>query len=322
MPGQPVYIDVTVVNEGTATETFDVTVYYDATIIGTTTVWNLPPRASYWFTFVWDTTDVAEDTYTISTEADVVPGETDTADNVYINGAVTVSLPKITINPSSGPIGTKVTVKGSGFPYGMSGYLMFDDELVGFIFADTDGNFNATLNVPLSEAGPHAIKAIIPYYPYPYSVEKIFTVIDVTPLEIEMDVGTLYFKGETAEFYVQTTLKGAPVDVTSINALLYKPDETTEALTVQQVAAGLYKMTYAIRGKGSMKGTYTLVVEASYTTSTVDATGTSIKTFLVKDPYKTWEKEAPKALSLIAAFGAISALVVVWRRKESTNPLQ
>jgi len=49
--------------------------------------------ASTVISFTWNTTGVARSNYTISAVADTVPGETDTADNTYINGIVTVTIP-------------------------------------------------------------------------------------------------------------------------------------------------------------------------------------------------------------------------------------
>ena len=88
--GEPVSINVTVVNEGTEKETFNVTVYYDDTAIGTQTVTELASDASQSLTFNWDTTDVTAGTYTIKASATTVPGETDTTDNTYTDGDVTL----------------------------------------------------------------------------------------------------------------------------------------------------------------------------------------------------------------------------------------
>jgi len=91
--GHTVNISVVVRNEGTANETFNVTPYYDSTAIGTQTVTDLAPGANTTVTFSWNTTGVAPcSNYVIWAEASVVPGETDTADNVYVDGAVKVKL--------------------------------------------------------------------------------------------------------------------------------------------------------------------------------------------------------------------------------------
>jgi len=227
-------------------------------------------------------------------------------------------LPNMRITPISGPVGTKVTVNGTGFPfsYYMPGpaYLLFDDQFFAFAVADENGNMQASINIPLASPGPHTVKALITGYYPTYTLEEAFTVIDITPLDVTTDVGAIYFKGETAEFYVQTAFKGTTVNATSIIAKLNKPDGTTETSTPQRIATGLYKVRYTISGKGSMIGTYTLVVEAHYTTETVDSLGTIIKTFLVKP---TWEREAPRIAAVsLASIGLISAMILVWRKEK------
>jgi len=233
--------------------------------------------------------------------------------------------PHISIDPASGPVGTKIAVTGTGFPnpYGMGpgyGYLMFDDQMYGMAMADQNGNMQATINAPFASAGPHAVKALVmAYFPYPepsqiYTVEEAFTIIDTAPLDVTADVGAIYFKGETAEFYVQAAFKGATVDATSISVKLNKPDGTTQTLQVQKIQTGLYQVKYTISGKGSMTGTYTLSVEATYTTENINAKGTTIKTFIVKP---TWEREAPKIAAFsIASIGLVGAMVLIWRKEK------
>jgi len=80
--GGSVSITVDVENQGTNTETFDVTVYYDDTAIDTESVTDLATGASTTLEFTWDTTDVALGDYTIKANATVVEGEVDTSDNV------------------------------------------------------------------------------------------------------------------------------------------------------------------------------------------------------------------------------------------------
>jgi parallel beta-helix repeat protein len=91
-PGQLVYINVTVANEGTWKETFNVTVKYNLTEIDVQTVNNLKAGANLTLTFTWNTTGVAAGNYTISGEAMVVVFETDTADNVFVDGVVEVRV--------------------------------------------------------------------------------------------------------------------------------------------------------------------------------------------------------------------------------------
>ncbi|MEM2293994.1 MAG: cohesin domain-containing protein [Nitrososphaerota archaeon] len=91
--GWIIQINVTVTNKGNLTETFDVKVYYDATIIGTLTVKDLMPNRNFTVTFYWDTKDVPPcRNYTISAEVTTVPYELKTDDNFLKNGWVKVKL--------------------------------------------------------------------------------------------------------------------------------------------------------------------------------------------------------------------------------------
>jgi len=90
--GETVTILVGAANEGLCSETFTVTVYANVTVVNSTSV-TLASGGTTTLTFSWNTTGAASlSNYTIWAEASVVPGETDTADNVYVDGAVKVKL--------------------------------------------------------------------------------------------------------------------------------------------------------------------------------------------------------------------------------------
>jgi subtilisin family serine protease len=90
-PIDPVNITVTVKNKGLSTETFNVTVYYNATAIATQTVLNLPPHNATALIFAWNTIGVTPSHYTITAQADPVPDEYNTTDNTATYaGTVTI----------------------------------------------------------------------------------------------------------------------------------------------------------------------------------------------------------------------------------------
>lgn len=68
--GDQVRIEVVVKNQGNQEESFDVTCYFDTSVIGTQTVNNLPAGQSETLYFVWDTTGVLPGTYDIKAWAD------------------------------------------------------------------------------------------------------------------------------------------------------------------------------------------------------------------------------------------------------------
>jgi parallel beta-helix repeat protein len=80
-----VNITVTVNNEGTVTETFIVTTYFNTNLIETQTVINLHPSVNITLVFSWNTTDVTPGNYSIKAEASLLPDEMDTEDNMMVS---------------------------------------------------------------------------------------------------------------------------------------------------------------------------------------------------------------------------------------------
>ncbi len=251
------------------------------------------------------------------------------AESLVITVTITPVPPSITLNPTSGPIGTKVTVTGSNFnstnTQYTSGYLEFDDQLVGIIAVNNDGTLNATFSIPASEMGLHVVQVKIQLYPtyQMITTRANFTVIDTTPLDIKADVGASYTAGEPAEFYVQSVLKGVSVDMTSIEATLYRPDGTTQALSARRIAIGFYKITYAIP-TDAVNGTYALVIEGNYQSAFTDSEGTTVSTFNLSSATVPTKSDVAGTLTplqyllIIAAalaFIAIIGLIVLLLRR-------
>lgn len=91
--GETVLIEVTAENQGTITETFDVSVCYDDVLIETSTVTNLAPHTSFKVFFYWDTSGVAGIVYEMKAVASAVPHEIDIENNIFVDGTVTVYPP-------------------------------------------------------------------------------------------------------------------------------------------------------------------------------------------------------------------------------------
>lgn len=91
--GRSVEINVTVGNEGDIAETFNVSAYYDDSLIGTLPVTDLAPGVNTTLMFIWDTSSAEPCcNYTIKAEASVVPYEVEMGDNVYIDGRVKIKM--------------------------------------------------------------------------------------------------------------------------------------------------------------------------------------------------------------------------------------
>ena len=90
--GQVINITVAAKNEGTAPETFSVTVYYNTTSVETKMVKNMLPGSETTLTFSWNTVGVTPGNYIISAQASIVPGETDKNDNTLPNGTIKIKM--------------------------------------------------------------------------------------------------------------------------------------------------------------------------------------------------------------------------------------
>ncbi len=251
-----------------------VAIYWDDKLVGNTTA-----------------NTVGEFTYLMAVPPDSATGthEITAIDTVTSKRASTLfRVILITLNPNKGPAGTKVTVNGAGFLPEARVRIKFNDMLIGEALVDDFGSFAFTFNVPLSTAGRQIIKALETEVDY---AEAIFKVIDVTPLDVEVDVGAIHFRGELAEFYTQIRFRGVAINATSISATLLSPDGKTFYYQYSQnitlVSTGFYKIAYALPLDAS-PGTYSLIVEARYLTSTIEARGTSFKSFLLSPTLTGW----------------------------------
>jgi hypothetical protein len=85
-------INVTVENKGSFTETFRVDLYANTTNIFT---WNLilSPAQSSIVTFTWNVSKVTKGSYQLTAQSEIVPGETETANNIFDDCWIRVAIP-------------------------------------------------------------------------------------------------------------------------------------------------------------------------------------------------------------------------------------
>ncbi len=84
-------IRVTAMNIGSYTETFNVTIHLNANSIASRSV-TIESGIGITITFTWDTTGFAKGNYTISANATMLPDETNTTDNTFIDGWIIVAM--------------------------------------------------------------------------------------------------------------------------------------------------------------------------------------------------------------------------------------
>jgi len=118
--GEIFSIGVNVKNIGNFTETFNVTSYYDSTLIDTHPNVVLLPGKNQTVAFTWNTTGVSAGNYNISAQASEVLDEGFTNNNIYVFGTVTVEKHSSEISvfayPQTIVIGAKVTINGTITP--------------------------------------------------------------------------------------------------------------------------------------------------------------------------------------------------------------
>ena len=87
---------------------------------------------------------------------------TDTAGNTA-SATYTVTSPTVKVAPTSGTVGSSVTVSGTGFTPSATVSLTYDGSLLqtspGSVSTTSGGSFTATFTVPPSTSGPHTIAA-------------------------------------------------------------------------------------------------------------------------------------------------------------------
>jgi subtilisin family serine protease len=92
--GEIVNITVTVHNYGKVAESFDIKIFANDSVIETRNVSDLAIDTSEVLTFNWNTSDVQPcGNYTIKAETSVLPDESNTVNNTYIDGSVKVKMP-------------------------------------------------------------------------------------------------------------------------------------------------------------------------------------------------------------------------------------
>jgi hypothetical protein len=91
------------------------------------------------------------------------------------------TLPSIKLNLTSGYVGTKVNVSGTGFLANLSINITFDNELIKIVTSDSLGAFSYSFNVPIHSAGTYKVKATDGVN----TKEADFTIstdVDITPI--------------------------------------------------------------------------------------------------------------------------------------------
>ena len=155
------------------------------------------------------------------------------------------------------------------------------------ILRDHDTLYPACIEVPYGSGVIIASSQTLEFaYRYEHSFILENFLLYLAPYEelnMEVNVGTVHFRGEIAEFYVKTSLHGNAINASIWDATLYYENGTQHAdllPNVEVITIGLYRITYTIPANAPT-GTYTLSVKASFRTGMTTATGHATASFII-----------------------------------------
>jgi len=217
--------------------------------------------------------NVAQHYVWVLIRADTSPSLAQIAGTPFLLGT-----PVATFDPTAGNVGSLVSaLDGAGFNPSQKVTLCLEDTPIAQTFTDASGNFSFVRGfIPDALPGLYNIKV---QDDSGFAVSGEFTVLDTTPIDITLDVGSLYFPGEVVTWYVMFALDGQLLDPDFVVANLYAPDGSVTDLSgdLDQLTMGLWTVSTTLAGD-ALPGEYTLVITANLIPTNYGAT---LRTFLV-----------------------------------------
>jgi len=115
--------------------------------------------------------------------------------------------------------------------------------------------------------------------------EYRITAETLRPIEIQIEAGTIHFRGEIVDFHILVTDYGKAVDPETMYATLYFNGTVHADLSaeLERVSKGLYRVVYEIP-VDAKTGAYLILVEAEY----LQVRGTSIESFQISSTLSGW----------------------------------
>lgn len=239
-----------------------------------------------------------------------------TATSGVLSHSATVSLkipaPLLILTPSLGPVGTRVVVQGSNFPFPVGNlfpdtvYVTFDDILLGTAPLP-NGTFSFVLDVPQAQSGIHMIKAHD--YNTGASGQASFVISPPSnPITLAIQTGTVYFPGDSASITVLASQAGVAVPSgLQLQVFLIKPDGSNITLAPTSVTTGLFRTSYTVPKTGPL-GTYAIIAKASLSGQQT----TMLQTFEVK---LSWlSSNAGNVTGAVTVAGVLGLVGVAWKK--------
>lgn len=193
------------------------------------------------------------------------------------------TTPSILLDPADQGSGDTLRMVCHGFSGNSPMYITWDGTPIVTsptnIETDPSGSFKASFELPYTPLGNHKVTAVDSLGNY---TSVTYTLTSSYPISISMDVGSIYYRGEMADFLALVSKRGIPLDVTTLEATLIKPDGSTQNLSsaVVNLQKGVYKIDYTIPGNADA-GTYAIIVNATVTVQDITRYGSALKAFQV-----------------------------------------
>lgn len=197
-------------------------------------------------------------------------------------------VPSLTVEPKKVSVGSFMKVVGKGFAANASITVTFPMPIT--LFTDENGSFEVNIPVLPIKPGRYLIEA---FDAYGNKTSEEVVMFAEKEIGIALDVGELYLPGEVARIVVTTNLEGKPIDGL-LTAYLMFPNGTRLELNLEKIDIGVYSATIMLDDNFPI-GTYTVIVEASYETEFIIASGTSSAVFHVSGFSKVVEELISKA---------------------------
>lgn len=325
--GKVVNFTVVVRNEGTATESFVVTLYYNNTLIETQNVTDLAPNTETTLEFSWYTAGVEADvSYVIKAEAGVVTGETDTVDNnIYIDGAVKVLVPEaplatFTYSPIAPIVGDPVTFNASSSfdPDGTIANYAWDfgdgslgNGMIVTHTYETAGSYNVTLTITDDSGLKDTSTSLLTAFVHDIAI------ISVTPTATNVEAGRIVD--------ITVVVKNEGNANETFNVIVYCGGTEVGSRTVDDLAPGeerTLNFSWSTSGITS-SASYKIRAEATALSSETDTTDNTYIDGEVKvssQPTSSLTIPFPYFIPIILSVVGSSVIGLLWKKQRLATP--
>ncbi len=240
--GSLLLVNVTVTNEGNMSEAFNVTVYYDSSVVGRKNVTSLASGTNRILTFEWTTTGVPGGNYILKARASILIGEKYTADNERTADSEVIvkklsSVVSISVNPTSVTVGLNITINGNISPVRVNvnvtiEYRPTHENWIGLAATTTNSESKYSYDWTTTEPGNYKIRTS--WKGDDKTLANVSNVLSVTIKDVE-DVPTDEEPTTSIHLYAVATAVIIIVLATSVFILKVRRQKPTHKLRGQKL---------------------------------------------------------------------------------------